>query len=97
MPAKRKDGIIALETEKFENKISEFQLYLEINNINKISEFDEDPSKKYKEIDVQLKMLLALPILLEGLKKLKEKEADKKVETYGDVEVNAAWKILKEK
>lgn len=92
--AKKKDNnIIALEIEKFEEKINEFQTYLEVNNINRVGEYEDD-GKKYKEIETQLKIMAALPALLEALKRLREVSQERQMETRGDVDIPDAWRSL---
>lgn len=80
--AKQKSNVIALELEKFETKIVEFQTYLEDKNINDIY----DDVARAKEIDIQLKLMNAIPFLLDQLAKLREVEV-KKVEARGGAEI----------
>lgn len=90
--AKKVNSIIALEIEKYEAKIGEFQSYLEYNKIG-IIEFDDI----YKEIETQIKMMNALPNWLEALKKLKEDAKDKPIELRGGAEINDVARKLMDK
>ena len=78
---KEKVNVIALEIDKYEAKVKEFQDYLEFNNIlNKSFEEDKD---KFKEMEMQMKIMTELPKWLQGLKLLKEDSATKGVDLRG--------------
>lgn len=103
MPAKTRkvEDLIGVEREKFEEKLSEFQQYLQDNSIiSKISgegEIDlitERQELLHKEILVQIKMQDAILNWLPLLKSLKETDA-KKLETRGDVPVNRMFENRK--
>lgn len=86
--AKSKVGnVIALEIEKYESKINEFQTYLETHDIRRIGELDIEEDK-YKEIDTQIKMMNALPNWLVSLKTLKEDAEAKSIELRGGNEIS---------
>lgn len=87
------DGIVALEIAEFKSKIAEFQKYLRDNSI--LNDSVED-NVRFKEIEIQLKMMAALPSLIAGLKQLTEKESDKQISTEGDVKINKAFQLMKE-
>ena len=79
----KKSNHIALEIEAFEKKIKEFQKYLASKDINKIL----DDMARAKETDIQLKMMAAIPNLLEQLNKLREAE-EAQIETRGNIDVS---------
>ncbi len=81
--AAKKETLIALELERFERKIKEFQDYLDSNNINNIS----DDMTRYKEIDTQRNLMKDIGTLLGQLGSLREQE-EKSVSTRGDVKIN---------
>jgi len=81
--ARAKSDLIALELEKFENKIFEFQKYLDDKDINQIYE----DGIRAKEIDIQLKLMNAIPFLLEQLEKLRQQKTER-IETYGGKKVS---------
>lgn len=101
MAKKTKDNIIALEIEKYEKKIKEYQDYLEKNTI--ISKVDKDTinleqesqDKKHKEILIQIRLMDALPNWLEALKKLKQESENTSIELRGDSEMNDVFKRIK--
>lgn len=99
------DSLIGAEIEHIEEKIKEFQDYLRINSIvtkvtktNDVLRIDEivlteeQQDKLHKEILVQIKMQYALFDWLPLLKKLKETDETKGLETRGDIEVNGMFK-----
>ncbi len=89
--AKQKSNHIALEIEAFEKKIKEFQKYLAVNDINKI--FDD--LTKAKEIDTQIKLMNAIPNLLDQLSKLRETQ-EKDIEARGGIQISGlAEKFVK--
>lgn len=65
--SKKSENPIALELNKYEKKVKEFQDYLEAKPINSIV----DDGVRHKEIDIQLKMMEKLPFYLSEIKKLK--------------------------
>lgn len=88
---KKADNPIALELNKYENKVREFQAYLEKTIITSIA----DDASRHKEIDIQLKMMEKLPFYLSEIKKLRviiQEGIDKinhKIEsTMGDQELS---------
>lgn len=92
------ESLIAFELDNLENKVKEFQRYLTFNSILEndkginYDELQEDKQDKlHKEIVIQIKMQDALFSWLPLLEKLKEGEADKKVEIRGDVELNGLY------
>lgn len=93
MAKSKKDNPISLELEKFEKKIKQYQQYLESFNILHI----EDASERHKEITAQNTIMDRLPNWLKGLKELREVSEKVAVETRGGVEINAGWKVLKER
>lgn len=96
MAKKNNDSVIALEIEKYEQKINEFQTYLETHDIRRIGEFDGEEDK-YKEIDTQIKMMNALPNWLVSLKALKEAAEEAKTELRGGNEISDAARIMMER
>lgn len=89
MAKKQVQSVIALEVEKYEKKIAEFQDYLERH---KNFELAED---KYKEGDFQTRLMNALPNWILALKAMKEGAKDKnEVELRGDAKINAAARFL---
>jgi len=91
--AKKQSNVIALELVKFDNKIKEFQKYLDNKNINDIY----DPQERAKEIDIQIKLMNTIPYLLEQLQKLKEQEV-KQIESRGGNDISGlADSFLKNK
>jgi hypothetical protein len=90
MAKKNKDSIIALEIEKYEKKIKEYQDYL-----TKHSDLDLEGDNKYKEADLQFKLMNCLPTWLEALKKLKQEAENSSIELRGESEVNDVFRIMK--
>lgn len=89
-------SIIHFELEKLENKVNEFQEYLEINSITKkaVDNKDDDNVQDdlHKEILIQIKMQDALFGWLPLLEKLRDGLSKKGVETRGDIEINGLFK-----
>lgn len=87
-------NIIYNELRRYEEKVKEFQDYLEKNTIitkvknGKLVEADE--ANRYKEMDVQMKIMSNLPAWLEALKKLRTEE-QKVIGTRGDIEVSRVF------
>lgn len=93
MPKLKKNEAIALELEKFEAKIKEFQQYLETYNVtSKTEAIMVDVSKRHAEIQCQIKIMDALPNWLAGLKKLKEDSETAAPEYRGDQVPNGLMK-----
>lgn len=93
--AKKKNSsdTAALEMERFESKIKQFQDYLEFNNINRIGEMDVDASKRHQEIQCQIKIMDALPGWISGLQKLRDSATgNESIELRGDAEPNGMMK-----
>lgn len=95
------NDILLFELTKLENKVNEFQAYLELNPINaqvtkgnEIMLTEENQDKLHKEIVIQIKMQDALFSWLPLLQKLREGEQAKQLETRGDIEVNGMFKRL---
>lgn len=99
------DSLIAAEIEDLDDKVKEFQKYLRLNTIvSKVSKSgisltideimlsEEQQDKLHKEILIQIKMQDALFVWLPLLKKLRETEEGKQLETRGDVKVNGMFK-----
>jgi hypothetical protein len=91
--------LIARELGNFEDKLREFQRYLKDNNISGIvsvgNDFDlseENQDKLHKEIIVQIKMQDAIMNWLPLLKKLRETEEQKDIETKGDIKIGGMFK-----
>lgn len=90
-----KESIINLELLRYEEKVKEFQDYLEKNTIitkvqnGKLKEADEN--NRHKEIDTQIKIMNNLVNWLASLEKLRTAEEAKKFEARGDVEVNGLF------
>jgi hypothetical protein len=92
-------NLILFELAKLENKVNEFQTYLELNPItaqvtkgNEIILSEENQDKLHKEIVIQIKMQSALFEWLPLLEKLRESENNKELETRGNLEVNGLFK-----
>lgn len=88
MATTKKDNAIALELKTFDSKIKQFQDYLKINDPS----FMIDDRKRHDEIDCQIKIMSNLPAWLSALKKLREEEAEKKVELRGETEISGLMK-----
>lgn len=88
-------NLIATELSRFEDKVKEFQDYLEKNTIiTKVKNgkvIDADEANRYKEIDIQMKIMSSVSIWLETLKKLRASD-EKKVEIRGSAEVSGMFK-----
>lgn len=86
MAVKKTNNPIALQADKFERKIEEFQKYLETNKISNIIDFTE----RHNEIKVQVLIMEKLGPLLRELKALKivEEAEQEKKENRGDVELS---------
>lgn len=95
MPKTKKENPIALEILAYEDKINEYQTYLKNNPIIGTALLGKE---LHAEIEVQIKIMTVLPTWLLALKKLKEssEEVSKQIETFGDVAINAAYRIMKE-
>ena len=65
--SKKSDNPIALELNKYELKVKEFQDYLDSKPITSMA----NDSERHKEIEVQLKMMEKIPFYLSEIKKLK--------------------------
>lgn len=89
--AKKSNSTIALEIEKFEKKIKEYQTYLQLMDITKMTEEEG----RHKEIGTQNSIMNLLPNWLEALKKLREVAQEKEMETRGDVGIPEIWGSLK--
>jgi tyrosine-protein phosphatase YwqE len=92
-------NLVLFELNKLENKVNEFQSYLELNPINasvtrgnEIILTEENQDKLHKEIVIQIKMQDALFSWIPLLEKLREGEQNKELETRGDIEVNGLFK-----
>ena len=88
--AKKASSTIALEIEKFEKKIKEYQTYLQLMDITKMTEEES----RHKEIGTQNSIMNLLPNWLEALKKLRDVAETKEMETRGNVGVPDAWSSL---
>lgn len=93
------DILTAFELEKLENKVQQFQKYLEMNPItaqvtknNEILLTEDTQDKLHKEIIIQIKIQDALFNWLPLLEKLRQSEKTKDIETRGDVPVNGLFK-----
>jgi hypothetical protein len=90
-----KESLIAVELGRLDEKIKEFQDYLEKNTIitkvkdNKLREADD--ANRHKEIDTQIKMVNALFIWLPALEKLRDTDASNAFEARGNAEVNGMF------
>lgn len=87
---KDKGNSIALEIDKFEKKIKEYQDYLQMMDITKMTEEDS----RHREITTQNSIMSLLPVWLEALKKLRDVAQEKQLETRGDVDIPDAWRSL---
>ena len=83
---KKEDSLIALELDKFESKIIQFQNYLEVHDIRDIYE----DKKRHDEVDCQIKIMNNLPGWLAAYERLlEEKEEEvKKIEVRGEGEMS---------
>lgn len=93
------ESLISFEINKLQDKVDQFQQYLEMNPItaqvtqaNEILLTQDTQDQLHKEIIIQIKMQDALFNWLPLLEKLKLNEADKGLETRGDVPVNGLFK-----
>jgi len=86
MAARKKDNPIALQADKFEKKIEEFQIYLQNTKIASIG----DSTERHNEIKVQVLMMEKLGPLLKDLKALKiiEEAEQEKKDIRGDIELS---------
>lgn len=98
--AKKKENLIALETNKYEDKVKEFQDYLEQNSVvtkvtqdGNINEAENIQEKRHKELLIQMKIMTELPNWLAALKKLREDE-ENKTELRGGSEISAAARLM---
>lgn len=88
--AKEKISVIALELERFNDKVQQFQNYLA--SINPLGIDDE--KKRQSEIDTQIKIMNALPNWLAALEKLRtQSDATKQVEVRADAELSGLMKL----
>lgn len=104
--AKRVDlkKLVHFELERLEEKVKEFQDYLQVNSItakvtsgNEVVLSEDNQDKLHKEIVIQIKMQDALFSWIPLLEKLRETEDSKQLETRGDIEVNGMFKQNKDK
>lgn len=87
---KEKTSIIALELDRFESKVRQFQDYL--HNVNPL--IIEDEKKRQTEIDTQIKIMRELPNWLAALEKLRNQDImEKAKEIRGDVELSGLMKV----
>lgn len=100
------DSLISVELKKFEQKLEQFQKYLELNDFLTQPDglrFDdtdvtgEDQEIRHKEILIQIKMQDAVLSWLPLLEKLKQGEEGKGLETRGDIEPGSNFKRKAEK
>lgn len=95
-----KESLVAIELSRLDEKIKEFQDYLEKNTIiTKINRNNElkkaDEENRHKEIDTQIKMINALFVWLPALEKLRG--TDKKgFDARGGTEVNGMFAASKD-
>jgi hypothetical protein len=95
-----KESLISFERNRLEEKIKEFQDYLEDNTIinkitnNKLKQVDPNVDR-HKEIDVQIKMINALFTWLPALEKLRSVDG-KEFEARGGAEINGMFASNKE-
>jgi peroxiredoxin family protein len=89
---------IDVEIKKFEDKLNQFQTYLQNNTIisqvtkeDRILLSEENQELLHKEITMQIKMQDAILAWLPLLKKLKEDEAVKIQEMRGGAEANGLF------
>lgn len=92
-------SLINIELKKLEDKVKQFQDYLEINNINTVVAIDgsiqmteDQQDKMHKEMLIQIKIQDALFAWMPLLEKLKQGEADKADNVRGDIEVGGMFK-----
>jgi len=85
-----KDSLIAVELSKFEKKLNEIQRYL----LENIIDSDMHPDIKYKEVDMQIKMMNNVLQWLPTLERLRETDSTKKIEIRGGQEVNGMFKTM---
>jgi thiamine kinase-like enzyme len=92
------ESLLSIELEKLENKVNEFQQYLEENSIiTKVTRDSEiiialeEQDKLHKEIVIQIKMQDALFNWMPLLEKLREGSISKKLETRGNVKLNGLF------
>ena len=91
-------GNIDYEVSRVEDKVKEYQDYLQKNTIitkvkdNKLEEADDSIAVRHKEIEVQIKIMDALLRWLPLLKNLKEEDSKKQIEARGDGEINPMFK-----
>lgn len=92
MAKKKIESVIALEIEKYEKKIAEFQTYLESHKVDNAEE-------KYKEMDAQTKLMNALPNWILALKQMKEDVQAKQNQTElrGGAQISGMAKLMMEK
>lgn len=94
------NSLIHFELTKLEEKVKEFQDYLEYNSIvrvknKRIDDIElsgDDQDKLHKEILVQIKMQDALFSWMPNLLKLREVNNENKLVTRGNQEVNGMFK-----
>ena len=99
--AKKPNNVIALETDKYEAKVKEFQDYLEQNPIitkvekdGEINEAEDEQNARHKEITIQCKIMDYLPNWLVALKNLRIEEEEKQVKLRGGGEMNDMAKAM---
>lgn len=93
------ESLIALPLKKFEDKLNQFQTYLEEHPIQGMVLTDKDikvasewTELNHKEIAVQIKMQEAVLNWLPLLEKLKQGEAAKNTEVRGESEIGGMYK-----
>lgn len=91
MAKKQTVSVIALEIEKYEKKIAEFQDYLEKH---KNFELAED---KYKEGDFQTRLMDKLPNWILALKAMKEDAETKTIELRGGGAISDGARLIMER
>lgn len=91
-------SLIHFELAKLEDKVHEFQQYLQTNTIissvspDAFDMADDQQDKLHKEIIIQIKMQDALFNWMPVLEKLRESTNAKQIETRGDIVVNGLFK-----
>lgn len=90
----KKESLIALELNSFEDIVKRFQDYLSKYDVR----FIEEDKKRHDEADCQIKIMNALPNWLAALERLRESKSDAKVvDVRGSSEMSGLMEIKMKK
>jgi hypothetical protein len=104
MAKKPQTDVIALEREKYETKVKEFQDYLAQNPLitvvtadGEIKESKDSQEMRHKELLLQAKIMDFLPNWLLAIKTLRQQDEEKQERLRAGTEINDVAKLIMRK